>query len=304
MTKRHVRNVAASVRARLLARSQTAGRPFQEVLQYYAMERFLFRLSESPHADKLVLKGGLMLTAWRAPATRPTRDIDLLARMPNDVDSVVGVVRDICVQKVDEDGLVFDVDTMQGRVIKEDADYEGVRVKFLGSLDNARVNMQIDMGFGDVVVPGVTRLEYPTILDHPPPRVRGYSQETTIAEKFEAMVTLGQINSRIRDFFDIWLLQRHFDFDGLVLAGAIRETFANRSTAVRSDPIALTPAFATDTARMRQWKGFLEDLPGSFAPATLQEAVDAIAGFIVPVARAVAASEEFTFRWTAPGPWA
>ncbi len=153
MTKRGTKDVAASVRARLQANAKATGRPFQEVLQYFAMERFLFRLSSSPHAKRLVLKGGLMLTAWRAPSTRPTKDIDLLARMPNDVDSVVGVVRDICEQRVEPDGLMFDTNSMEGRVIKEDADYEGVRVNFLGHLQNARVHMQIDMGFGDVVVP-------------------------------------------------------------------------------------------------------------------------------------------------------
>ena len=304
MKKPGVKDIAASVRARLQANAKQTDRPFQEVLQYFAMERFLFRLSVSPHADKLVLKGGLMLTAWRAPSTRPTKDIDFLAEMPNDVDSVVGVVKDICLQDVDPDGLVFDVDSAEGRMIKEDSDYEGVRVTFLGYLQNARLNMQIDMGFGDVVVPGVAMLEYPTILDHDAPNLSGYSRETTVAEKFEAMVKLGQINSRIRDFFDIWLLLRQFDFGGPVLARAMQETFANRGTAIKPDPVAFTAEFAADDSKKRQWTGFLRKSRIDFAPATLQEVVEAIADFIEPVARALASGEDFTLQWTAPGPWA
>lgn len=304
MTKRGIKDVAASVRARLQANAKNTRRPFQEVLQYFAMERFLFRLSVSPHAKRLVLKGGLMLTAWRAPYTRPTKDIDLLVRTPNDVDTVVGVVRDICTQKVEPDGLVFDTNSVAGRVIKEDADYEGVRVNFLGYLQNARVNMQIDMGFGDVVVPEAVSLDYPTILDHTAPKLSGYSQETAIAEKFEAMVKLGQINSRIRDFFDIWLLLRQFNFAGELLARAIRETFANRGTAVNPAPVALTAEFAGEPSKIRQWTGFLKKSRIDFAPVTLQEVVDEIAGFIRPVARAISSEEPFTSRWTAPGPWA
>jgi len=160
VTKRGVKDIAASVRARLQTNAKQTGRPFQEVLQYFAMERLLFRLSVSPYVDKLVLKGGLMLTAWRAPSTRPTKDIDFLARIPNDVDSVVAIVKDICGQEVDPDGLVFDIDSVEGRVIKEDADYEGVRITFLGYLQKARVTMQIDMGFGDVVVPGAILTDF------------------------------------------------------------------------------------------------------------------------------------------------
>ncbi|MBN1909121.1 MAG: nucleotidyl transferase AbiEii/AbiGii toxin family protein [Pirellulales bacterium] len=303
MTKRGIKDVAASVRARLLANAKKTGRPFQEVLQYFAMERFLFRLSVSPHAERLVLKGGLMLTAWRAPSTRPTKDIDLLARMPNDVESVVDVVRDICTQKAEPDGLLFDINSIEGRVIKEDADYEGVRVSFLGYLQNARVNMQIDMGFGDVVVPEAMLLDYPTILDHTPPRLSGYSRETTIAEKFEAMVKLGQINSRIRDFFDLWLLLRQFDFEGELLARAIRETFANRGTTINPVPVAWTAEFAGDPSKIRQWTGFLKKSRIDFAPVALQEVVDEIADFIGPVAQAISSNEPFSAHWTAPGPW-
>ena len=303
MTKRRVKDVAASVRARLQTKAKDTNRPFQEVLQYFAMERFLYRLSQSPHTEKFVLKGGLMLTAWRAPSSRPTRDIDFLAKMSNNVDSVVEVVREICEQSVEPDGLEFDIASLEGRIIKEDADYEGVRVNFRATLQYARIHMQIDMGFGDVVTPSVVATEYPTILDHDPPRLNGYSRETTVAEKFEAMVKLGQLNSRIRDFFDIWLLARQFDFEGRNLADAVRRTFENRGTPVNIEPVALTPEFASDAAKQTQWSGFCRKSRIDSAPETLQEVCDAIALFIKPVAAAVEAKQPFVDVWTAPGPW-
>jgi hypothetical protein len=218
MTKRPIKDVAASIRQRLLNNAQTTGRPFQEVLQYFAMERFLYRLAQSSHADKFVLKGALMFTAWGAPFSRPTKDIDLLARLGNNVDAILAVVRDICRLPVEPDGLAFDAESLQGKIIKEDADYEGIRVTFLARLQNATVHMQLDLGFGDVLTPAAALAEYPTLLDLPPPKLWGYSRETLVAEKFEAMVKLGQLNSRMKDFFDIWLLSRQFNFDGGMLA--------------------------------------------------------------------------------------
>ncbi len=303
MTKRRIKDVPASVRTRLQKNATETGRPFQEVLQYFAIERFLYRLAQSPHAEKLVLKGSLMLNAWRAPSTRPTRDIDFLAKMSNDVDSVLQVVREVCQQQVELDGLAFDVESLKGRVIKEDADYEGIRVTFRGYLKNARIPMQIDMGFGDVVVPSATLMDYPTILDYAPPRLYGYSRETMVAEKFEAMVKLGQLNSRLRDFFDIWLLSRHFDFQGPMLAQALQRTFENRGTPMNSKPVALTSEFASDATKQTQWKGFLRKSLVDFAPTSLQNVTDLISAFIKPVASAVQHTQPFDLRWQAPGPW-
>jgi len=303
MTKRRVKDVAASVRGRLQTNAKDTGRPFQEVLQYFAMERFLFRLSQSQHAEKFVLKGGLMLTAWRAPSSRPTKDIDFLARMPNDVDAVVQVVHEVCEQEVEHDGLEFDVASLEGRVIKEDADYEVVRVNFRATLQNARIHMQIDMGFGDIVVPSAIPMEYPTVLDFEAPQLNGYSRETTVAEKFEAMVKLGQLNSRIRDFFDIWLLSRQFDFDGKSLAEAVQRTFENRGTDINAEPVALTPVFASDTAKQAQWSGFCQKSRVEHAPERLQDVCDAIAQFIAPVAKAIQGEQPFNDFWQAPGPW-
>ncbi len=303
MTDRPLRNVAASVRQRLMNTAKETGRPFQEVLQYFAMERFLYRLSLSSHAERFVLKGALMFTVWGAPASRPTRDIDLLGRMNNSVDALINVFREVCQQAVEPDGLVFVADGLEGHVIKEDADYAGVRVTFQAFLENARVPMQIDVGFGDTVVPEAVLTDYPTILDHAKPRLRAYPKETVVAEKFEAMVKLGQLNSRMKDFFDLWLLSRKYAFDGTTLASAVSQTFQNRQTAINPQPIALTAAFANDPIKQTQWKGFLRKSRLDIAPPQLADVIDAIGEFLLPLASALAEGRTFDSTWQPTGLW-
>ncbi|MCI0705767.1 MAG: nucleotidyl transferase AbiEii/AbiGii toxin family protein [Planctomycetia bacterium] len=297
------KNLPASVRQRLTNKAKDTNRPFQEVLQYFAMERFLYRLAQSRHADKFVLKGALMFTAWGAPASRPTKDIDLLARMDNGVEAVTAVMREVCGQAVEPDGLAFDVGSVAGEAIKEDADYSGVRVTFLVMLQNARVSMQIDMGFGDVITPAAAKTDYPVLLDFAAPQLLGYPRETVVAEKFEAMTKLGLLNSRMKDFYDLWLLSRQFDFDGATLATAIRRTFANRKTRVVSSPTALTAAFGGDAAKQTQWQAFLKKTKLSAVPVALQDVVDALVPFLSPVAAAIEGGTSFDQLWAAPGPW-
>ena len=244
-----------------------------------------------------------MLAAWHAPASRPTRDIDFLARMENSVEAILPVIRDVCKQPVEPDGLVFDEGGIAGVVIKEDAEYEGVRVTFRAHLQNARVPMQIDMGFGDVVFPAAAPTDYPTILDYPAPRLRAYSRETAVAEKFEAMTKLGQLNSRMKDFFDIWLLSRQFDFDGPTLASAVEKTFANRKTPIDPKLVALTSAFAEEPTKVTQWRGFLRKSRVENAPQELGQVVDALAAFLLPIAEALNESRPFDQFWQAPGTW-
>lgn len=297
------KNLPASVRQRLANKAQESGRPFQEVLQYFAMERFLYRLSRSPHADKFVLKGALMFTAWGGPSSRPTKDIDLLARMDNAVEAVTAVLRELCGQAVEPDGLVFDTGSVVGEAIKEDADYSGVRVTFLVTLQNARVSMQIDMGFGDVVTPTAVMTGYPALLDFPAPQLLVYPRETVVAEKFEAMTKLGLLNSRMKDFYDLWVLRRRFDFDGVTLATAIRKTFAHRKTAVVARPTALTPTFGGDATKQTQWQGFLRKTRLDDVHTSIQSVIDELVVFLVPVAEAVETGSAFNRVWTAPGPW-
>jgi predicted nucleotidyltransferase component of viral defense system len=303
VTDRKIKNLAASVRQRLENIAHSTGRPFQEVLQYYAMERFLYRLSQSSYADRFVLKGALMFNVWRAPTSRPTKDIDLLGRMESNVELLAEIMRDVCRQSVDPDGVAFDPGSVQGMLIKEDADYEGVRVTIRGSLENARIPMQIDIGFGDVMFPGPEVTDYPTILDYAAPRLRAYSRETAVAEKFEAMVKLGLLNSRMKDFYDIWLLSRQFDFAGAVLASAIQKTFAHRGTNVDTQPTAFTDVFADDPTKATQWHAFVRKSLLTEAPSDLATVVDAIAAFLAQPAAAVAEGRPFEATWNAPGPW-
>lgn len=193
------RNVTASIRQRLLNYAKAEGRPFNEVLQYFALERFLYRLGRSPHHHQFVLKGALMLTVWQSPFPRPTRDIDLLGHLDNTVEHVVSTIQAICQEPAPEDGLRFAAESVSGERIIETGHYEGVRVRFIAYLGTARVPMQIDIGFGDPLVPGSTLVRLPTILDLPPPELQGYSRESTIAEKLQAMIYLGEINSRMKD---------------------------------------------------------------------------------------------------------
>jgi hypothetical protein len=303
VTKRKITNLPASIRERLTQFARSNDRPFQEVLQYYAMERFIYRLSVSSHAQQFILKGALMLTAWGATSTRPTRDIDLLGYLPNQIEPLVQIIRAICLHEVEPDGLRFEPASVQGTLIKEDADYEGVRILFHAMLQNARVPMQLDIAFGDVVYPVSQVTDYPVILDHPQPRLRGYCRETAIAEKFEAMTKLGLLNSRMKDFFDIWLLSRQFEFQGETLAEAIKQTFTHRRTALELTPMALSAEFATDAAKVAQWRGFVRKLRVLPVSPELDVICQEIARFLLPPVAAVADGRAFQSHWRNAGPW-
>ena len=219
--KKGVTNVAASVHARLLNRAKAEGRPFNELLQYYATERFLYRLSRSPHADRFVLKGALLMLVWLGETIRPTRDADLLGFGEITEESLTRIFTDVCNVDVEPDGLVFPSSIRVAPIRPED-DYGGLRATLRARLGKARLHVQVDVGIGDAVSPDPTWLEYPTLLDFPQPRLRAYRQETVIAEKFHAMVVLGAANSRMRDFFDVYALAERQRFEGEVLVTALR----------------------------------------------------------------------------------
>ena len=296
-------NVAASVHQRLMNLASSTGRPFHELLVYYGIERFLYRLSVSAYGDRFVLKGALAMLVWQTPTTRPTRDIDLLGRTSNDLEGVENIFAGICRQAVADDGLIFDAATVMTERISEDADYEGVRVRFQGRLGNARIAMQIDIGFSDVVTPAPLSVVYPVMLDQPAPQLTAYNRETAIAEKLQAMVFLGDLNSRMKDFYDIWVLAQSHDFDGRVLSRAIAGTFERRRTAVETKPVCLSEAFARNVIKAAQWKVFLRNARISDAPSTFAEVVIAVATFASPIIEALAAGQEFARTWRHPGPW-
>jgi hypothetical protein len=228
--KKEIKNIEASVKDQLKNKAKESNRPFAELLQYYGMERFLYRFSKSKYADKFILKGALLFTVWQIPERRTTLDIDFLGRFDNQVAAIETVIKDVCRIPVDHDGIEFDATAVQGHKIKEDADYEGVRVKFTGFLDRAQIPMQIDVGFGDIVYPKTKVIDYPSILDFPKPHLNGYPHESVISEKFETMIKLGLLNSRMKDFYDVWLMMRQLEFKGINLVEAIKKTFNHRKT--------------------------------------------------------------------------
>ncbi|MCK4410178.1 MAG: nucleotidyl transferase AbiEii/AbiGii toxin family protein, partial [Candidatus Eisenbacteria sp.] len=197
---RNVTDIVASVHQRVLNSARDTGRPFNELLQHFAIERFLYRLSKSRHADRFILKGALMLSVWSGATSCPTKDIDLLGRIDNNLEAVTAAMKDVCETDVEADGMIFEGDSVTAARITEDAEYQGVRVRLKAALGNARVSMQVDVGIGDVVFPRPQDVEYPALLDFPPARLKGYAMESTIAEKFHAMVILGVLNSRMKDF--------------------------------------------------------------------------------------------------------
>ena len=299
---RHISNMAASVRQQLLNLARASKRPFNELLQHFAMERFLYRLSTSPYADKFVLKGGLMMLVWKVPISRPTMDIDLLGYMANDVQSIVDATRDVCCQDVERDGMEFDPESVQGTRIAEHAEYDGVRVRFRGRLGTARIAMQLDVGFGDAITPGPQLIEYPTILEMPVPSMLAYTFESSIAEKLHVMVRRGIANSRMRDFFDVFVLS-HLEADGGVIADAISKTFLRRDMVLPPEPVAFTTAFGEDPVKTRQWQAFVSKSQLVQAPRDFAEVVLEIAAFLGPVVRAIAAGHRFEGVWPGKGPW-
>ncbi len=303
MKKSSLKNVAVSVHDRLLNIARSTDRPFNELLQYYAMERFLYRLSMSDYVGDFVLKGALMLTVWETPQWRPTKDIDLLGNIDSRIDSVVAAIKDICLQDVENDGLVFDPDSVHGEQIIGVGEHVGVRVKFRGNLGNARIAMQLDIGFGDFGLPLTSSVEFPTMLDFPSPQLLGYSRESSIAEKFDAMIKLSVLNSRMKDFFDIWLLCKHYDFDGRRLAEAILSTFSNRGTELPNDLSAKMAAVVEDPTKDIQWRGFIKNSRLENAPDSFERVVDPIVGFLGPIVKTLFDGNAFELKWEAPGPW-
>ncbi len=304
MTKEKPRNLSASVRQRLLNIARTQGEDFQFVLTHYALERFLYRLSQSKHRDVFVLKGAMLFQLWGDHRHRPTRDVDFLGSGENSVSRFEQIFRDVCEMTVEDDGLVFNAESVQGDVIKEDQQYEGLRISLDCRLENARIPIQIDIGFGDVVTPTPLTVSYPVLLDFPVPILAVYSRVSVVAEKFQAMVMLGMVNSRMKDFYDLWTLARQFEFQGPLLCEAIRATFERRRTQVPSDaPKALSPEFGQDQTKQTQWRAFVNRSKIDSDGTSLNEVVILLRDFLLPCAKAIAAGDQLEMTWPPFGPW-
>jgi len=230
-------------------------------------------------------------------------DIDFAGRTDNRLDHIKELVVELCEIGVAPDGIEFSSSSIELSRIKEDADYEGVRVQFHATLSRARVPMQLDIGFGDVITPGPAEIEYPTLLNFPAPVLQAYPRETVVAEKLEALAALGLLNSRIKDFYDLALLSRMYPFDGESLAKAIRATFRHRGTAIEAEPIGLTRAYCDDPARTLQWRAFVRRSRFAEAALDLTHLVEEIRLFVLPVLAVVASENSFPFLWKPGGPW-
>lgn len=297
-------NLVHSVHQRLLNLAKKTGRSFNENLQYFGMERFLYRLSRTAGEDKLVLKGALLLRAWGVPFARPTMDIDLSGRKGVVSAEVRRIVEEAIGLDVEEDGMRFDPGTIREEAITPGRDRSGSRLLFAGRLGRARVPMQVDIGTGDAQAESPRRVELPPILDFPVPRLWGYAPEGAIAEKLHAIVDLDLANSRMKDFFDIAVLARTLEFDGEALLRAISATFAQRKTPLpATEPIALTLLFFRDPVKIIQWNSFVRRLPLEAGAGTLEETVTAVREFLGPPILARAEGKRFEQAWSPGGPW-
>jgi len=218
------KNLAHSIFQRLLNRAKNNKEDFNLLLSRYGMERFLYRLSVSPHNDRFILKGASLFLVWKGQNYRVTRDADLLGFGNSDVEQLADLFRDICRVEFQGDGMLYLPESLSAEEIREDQAYDGVRITLVGMLNQARIPLQVDIGFGDVITPAPEQVEYPALFDAPPPILNAYPRYTLVAEKLEAMVKLGLANSRMKDFYDIWLLSRLFSFEGdelLDIEGAV-----------------------------------------------------------------------------------
>lgn len=277
---RPIRNMGASVRARLLTIAKERDQPFQLLLTRYVLERLLHRLVQTPHHKRFALKGAMLVTTWFDNPHRQTRDMDFLGFGDPDPEAMLTIFREVCDVAAD-DGVEFDPTELRVDQIREQLEYGGLRLRTIATVANARVNVVIDIGFGDAIEPGLQEVELPVLLDQPAPRLQAYARETVIAEKFQAMVMLGRANSRLKDFYDIWILSRTCAFDDDRLTRAMAATFERRKTALPTElPDALTSAFARDALKRQQWEALLRDISGQAAP--LEDVVRDLAEFLMP----------------------
>lgn len=290
-----VKNLAASIKDKLLNIARIENRNFNVLLQLYIQERLVYRLSVSNYSDSFILKGGLFLYIISNYKGRPTRDIDFLGhQISNDMDEISNAFKEICKISI-EDGIVFDFENLKVEIIRKDAKYEGVRVVVNAYLGKAMQTLQVDIGFGEVIVPKPMYVEKATLLDMGVIKINVYSIESVISEKFEAMITLAELNSRLKDFYDIYELSQTNSFDGRVLQQAIIETFERRLTPLQKEPIIFEDEFYEDLERNEQWKLFLKKIGKEFI--AFQRIMDQIKTFIKPIYEAIINEREYFGTW-------
>ena len=297
-------NIPASILGRLLARSKKTGDDYETLLTAYVCERFLFRLAASPVRDRFVLKGAMLLRVWSDHPYRVTRDLDFLRRGDGTAEAIRRDIETICAVPVEPDGLVLDAKSIQLEAIRPEDEYVGTRVTMRVYCGKARIALQIDIGVGDAVYPAPVLQHYSTLLGMPEPEVFAYAPESVIAEKLEAMLVLGDRNSRIKDFFDLRYFAESFSFDRKILAEAIRSTFARRKTPIPSDdPIGLTDAYWDNPIRPPQVRAFARRSGLGAGTENGKEILAVVRPFLVPVLDDLRRGEVREGTWTPAGPW-
>lgn len=299
-------DIAASVRARLLNQAKQTGEEFERTLARFAAERLLYRLGQSGARNRCVLKGASLLSVWLPNPYRATRDVDVLASGGADDGSVLELIDEICAQQCPEDGLQFDLGTLRIADIRAETEHVGKRVALIAYLAKAKIRVQVDLGFGDTVAAPMEQITYPTMLsDLPAPHLRAYPREASVAEKFEAMVTLDRKNSRMKDFHDVWALSMAFAFDGSRLRAAIEACFERRRTAWTPEtPGALTNDFYVDAELEQRWIRYLAAGGVLIAPPGRFETLGVhIMMFLASVRNAILDGSPFEAQWPAGGPW-
>jgi predicted nucleotidyltransferase component of viral defense system len=298
MSSRSPTNLAASVRQRLLNLSRSKGENYELVLMRYVLERFLYRLSISEYADRFVLKGAMLFITWSESPYRPTRDLDFLGYGDSSDQELIHVFQKICNTNVESDGLIFNGQSIEIEEIREQEEYDGRRVKLDAYLSKSRVRIQIDIGFGDAVTPEPSEIDYPTLLEFPPPRIKAYPMQSFVSEKLQAMVALGMANSRMKDFYDIWMIARQSHLDGKTLVGAIKATFIRRATDIPKEiPAALGEEFATNVEKSKQWQAFLARVGKTEAAVDFLSVINELREFAMQPLIAAANDLQFDKVW-------
>ena len=301
---KEVKNVSASVNARLLNLAKKERKTFQEVLQYYGMERFLYRLSKTLNSNEFVLKGGLIFFALGFSLRRTTKDIDLNGYFHHSHENVKTLMNNACQYPVQDDGLIFHTKSLSITEIKTESEIPGLRVSLQATLAQARIPIQIDIGFSDEINPEVTIIKYPVLLpEYPEVILTAYPPESVISEKFQAMVRLGELNSRWKDFYDVWMLSSHLEFEGEVLKKAIINTFQLRKTDLPNEiPVALTEHYASE--KQIYWSIFIKknklnsDISGEFV-----KIINRLNVFLLPVVKSSLRNDSFNKVWKPESGW-
>ncbi|MBC8041778.1 MAG: nucleotidyl transferase AbiEii/AbiGii toxin family protein [Opitutaceae bacterium] len=279
------KNLAASVKARLQNEAVRRDEDFNLLLLRYGIERLLFRLSQSSHAGRFLLKGAMLFVVWDEKTHRPTRDLDLLGFGPSEKKDLQKVFQGVATTPVVDDGLVFDPESVRAEEIREESTYGGVRVRLMAKLGTAELPVQIDIGAGDAVTPAPETVRFPTLLNFPAPLVRTYPVYTVVAEKFEAMVKLGIANTRMKDFHDVWFMTRRFKLEEATLRQAIEATFAHRQTPLPTWPNTLDDVLANDPTKQTQWAAFIRRNGLTGLPSKFAEVVVSFREYLAPVLR-------------------